>query len=133
VLLRVLPLLVLSVFVDSDSEVCEFIGDLELSVISMRYKRSFSEVVKVANFSFNEGSGWVCASACCISIIACFNREVSFFARYVFAFFSICIPLFICLIGSVRVMNLSDCFNGDVCFRFLIMSGIAFLPVWLIG
>jgi hypothetical protein len=35
----------------------------------MRFNRSFSEVVKVANFSFNEGEGegegfdWVCASA----------------------------------------------------------------------
>jgi hypothetical protein len=46
----------LSVFVDPDSEACELIGDPELSVISMRHKRSFSETVKVANFSSNEGS-----------------------------------------------------------------------------
>jgi hypothetical protein len=59
----VLPLLVLSVFINPDSEACEFIGDPEPSVISMRYKRSFSEAVKIANFSFNEGSDWVCASA----------------------------------------------------------------------
>jgi hypothetical protein len=57
VLLRVLPLLVLSVFVDLDSEACEFIGDSELNMVSMRHKRSFSEAVKVANFSFNKGSG----------------------------------------------------------------------------
>jgi hypothetical protein len=64
VLLRVLPLLVLSVFVDPDSEACELIGDPEASVVSIRHSRSFSDAVKVANFSFNEGSGWVCASAC---------------------------------------------------------------------
>jgi hypothetical protein len=60
----VLSLLVLSVFIDPDSEACESIGDLEASVVSMRHSRSFSEVVKVANFSFNKGSGWVCASVC---------------------------------------------------------------------
>jgi hypothetical protein len=64
VLLRVLSLLVLSVFVDSDSEACEFIGDLEPSVVFMRHKRSFSEAMKVVNFFSNKGSGWVCASAC---------------------------------------------------------------------
>jgi hypothetical protein len=84
-------------------------------------------------FFFNEGSGWVYASACYISVIAYLNREASFFTRCVFAFSSICIPLFICLIGSVRAMNLSDCFSEDVYFRFLIMSGTASLPVWLIG
>jgi hypothetical protein len=128
VLLRVLPLLVLSVFIDPDSEACEFIGDSELSMISMRHKRSFSEAVKVTNFSFNEGSGWVCASACYISVIACSNREASFFARCVFAFSSIYIPLFIYLTRSVRAINLSDYFNEDIYFRFLTMSRIASLP-----
>jgi hypothetical protein len=46
----VLPLLVLSVFIDPDSEACELIGDLELSVVFMRHKRSFSEAVKIAIF-----------------------------------------------------------------------------------
>jgi hypothetical protein len=64
VLLRVLPLLVFSVFVDPDSEACELVGDLEPSVVSIRHNRSFSAAVKVANFSSNEGSGCVCASAC---------------------------------------------------------------------
>jgi hypothetical protein len=64
VLLRVLSLLILSVFVDPDSEACKLIGDLEASMVSIRHSRSFSNVVKVANFSFNKGSGWVCASAC---------------------------------------------------------------------
>jgi ACT domain-containing protein len=64
VLLRVLPLLVLSVFVDLDSEVCEPIGDLKASVISIRHSRSFNDAVKVANFFSNEGSDWVCASVC---------------------------------------------------------------------
>jgi hypothetical protein len=63
-LLRVLSLLVLSIFVDPDSEACELIGDLKASVVSIRHSRSFSNTVKIANFSFNEGSGWVCASAC---------------------------------------------------------------------
>jgi hypothetical protein len=57
VLLRILPLLVLSVFVDSDSEACEPTGDPEASVVSIRHNRSFSDVAKVANFSSNEGSG----------------------------------------------------------------------------
>jgi hypothetical protein len=56
-LLRVLPLLILSVFINLDNEACEFISDPEPSVISMRHKRSFSETVKIANFSSNEGSG----------------------------------------------------------------------------
>jgi hypothetical protein len=129
----VLPLLVLSVFINPDSEACEFISDLNLNMVSMRHKRSFSEAVKIANFSSNKGFGWVCASACYISIIACSNREASFFAKYIFAFSSIYILLFICLTESVRAINLSDCFNGDVCFRFLIMSGTASLPVWLIN
>jgi hypothetical protein len=63
VLLRILPLLVLSVFVDPDSKACELIGDLETSVIFIRHNRSFSDAAKIANFSFNEGSGWVCARA----------------------------------------------------------------------
>ena len=63
-LLRVLLLLVFSVFVNSDSEACELVGDPEPSVVSIRYNRSFNEAAKVANFSFNEGSGYVCASAC---------------------------------------------------------------------
>jgi hypothetical protein len=57
VLLRVLPLLILSVFVNPDSKACELIGDPEASVISIRHSRSFSNAIKVANFSFNEGSG----------------------------------------------------------------------------
>jgi hypothetical protein len=64
VLLRILPLLVLSVFVDSDSETCELAGDLEASVVFIRHNRSFSDVAKIANFSSNEGFGWVCARAC---------------------------------------------------------------------
>jgi hypothetical protein len=64
VLLRVLPLLVLSVFIDPDSETCEPIGDPEASVISIRHNRSFNDAIKIANFSSNKGSGWVCASAC---------------------------------------------------------------------
>jgi hypothetical protein len=56
VLLRVLSLLVLSVFIDPDSETCELIGDLEASVVSIRHNRSFSDAAKVANFSSNEGS-----------------------------------------------------------------------------
>jgi hypothetical protein len=63
VLLRVLPLLVLSVFINPDSKACKLISDLEASVVSIRHSHSFNNVVKVANFSFNEGSGWVCASA----------------------------------------------------------------------
>jgi hypothetical protein len=57
VLLRILPLLILSVFVDPDSEACELTGDPEASVVSIRYNRSFSDAAKVANFSSNEGSG----------------------------------------------------------------------------
>jgi hypothetical protein len=64
VLLRMLPLLVLSVFIDPDSEACELIGDPEASVIFIRHNRSFSDVTKIVNFSFNKGSGWVCARAC---------------------------------------------------------------------
>jgi hypothetical protein len=63
-LLRILLLLVLSVFIDSDSKACELTGDLKASVISIRHNRSFSDAAKVANFSSNEGSGWVCARAC---------------------------------------------------------------------
>jgi hypothetical protein len=47
-LLRVLPLLVLSVFINPDNEACEPISDLEASVISIRYSRSFSNTVKIA-------------------------------------------------------------------------------------
>jgi hypothetical protein len=57
VLLRILPLLVLSVFVNLDSKTCELTGDLEASVIFIRHNRLFSDTAKVANFSFNEGSG----------------------------------------------------------------------------
>ena len=60
-LLRILPLLVLSVFVDPDSEACELTGDLEASVVSIRHNRSFSDA---ANFSSNEGSGYICARVC---------------------------------------------------------------------
>jgi hypothetical protein len=59
-----LPLLVLSVFVDPDSEACELISDPKTSVISIRHNRSFSDAAKVANFSSNEDSDWVCARAC---------------------------------------------------------------------
>jgi hypothetical protein len=64
VLLRILPLLVLSVFIDLDNKACELAGDLEASVIFIRHNRLFSDAAKVANFSFNKGSGWVCARAC---------------------------------------------------------------------
>jgi hypothetical protein len=64
VLLRILPLLVLSVFVDSDSEACEPTGDPEASIVSIRYNRSFSDAAKIANFSFNKSSDWICARAC---------------------------------------------------------------------
>jgi hypothetical protein len=64
VLLRLLPLLILSVFIDPDSEACELIGDLEASMISIRHNRSFNDAAKVANFSSNEGSDWVCARVC---------------------------------------------------------------------
>jgi hypothetical protein len=57
VLLRILPLLVLSVFVDPDNKACELTGDPETSVVSIRYNRSFSDAAKIANFFFNKGSG----------------------------------------------------------------------------
>jgi hypothetical protein len=50
VLLRVLPLLVLSVFVNLNSETCELIGDPNANVVSIRHNRSFSDAAKVANF-----------------------------------------------------------------------------------
>jgi hypothetical protein len=56
ILLRILPLLVLSVFIDPDSKACELIGDPEASMVSIRHNRSFSEAAKIANFSSNEGS-----------------------------------------------------------------------------
>jgi hypothetical protein len=62
-LLRMLPLLVLSVFIDSDSKACELIGDPKASVVSIRHNRSFSDAAKVTNFSSNKGSDWVCARA----------------------------------------------------------------------
>ena len=64
ILLRILPLLVLSVFVNLDSEACELTGDLKASVISIRHNRSFSDAAKIANFSSNKGSDWVYARAC---------------------------------------------------------------------
>jgi hypothetical protein len=64
VLLRVLPLLVFSVFVDPDSEACELVGDPELSMVFIRHNRSFNKAAKVAKFSSNNGSGCVYASAC---------------------------------------------------------------------
>jgi hypothetical protein len=64
VLLRILPLLVLSVFINSDNEACELTGDLKASMVFIRYNRSFNDAAKIANFSFNEGSDWVCARAC---------------------------------------------------------------------
>jgi hypothetical protein len=57
VLLRILPLLILSVFVDLNNKACELTGDLKASVISIRHNRSFSDAAKVANFSFNEDFG----------------------------------------------------------------------------
>jgi hypothetical protein len=60
VLLRVLPLLVLSVFVDLDSEACELIGDSEASVVSIRHNRSFNDTAKVATFFPNKGFGYYC-------------------------------------------------------------------------
>jgi hypothetical protein len=56
ILLRILPLLVLSVFIDSDSKVCEPIGDSETSMVSIRHNRSFSDIAKIANFSSNKDS-----------------------------------------------------------------------------
>jgi hypothetical protein len=64
VLLRVLPLLILSVFIDPDNKACEFIDNPKASIAFIRPNRSFNEVVKIANFFSNEGSDWVCASAC---------------------------------------------------------------------
>jgi hypothetical protein len=61
VLLRILPLLVLSVFINSDNEACELAGDLKASVIFIRHNRLFSDITKVTNFFSNKGSGWVCA------------------------------------------------------------------------
>jgi hypothetical protein len=55
-LLRVLPLLVLSVFINPDSEACELIGDPEASMVSIRHSRSFNNAVKITNFSSNKGS-----------------------------------------------------------------------------
>jgi hypothetical protein len=57
VLLRILPLLILSVFINPDNKACELAGDLEASMISIRHNRSFSDVAKIANFSSNKGSG----------------------------------------------------------------------------
>jgi hypothetical protein len=64
VLLRILPLLVLSVFINLNNKTCELTGDLKASVISIRHNHSFSDAAKIANFSSNKGSGWVCASTC---------------------------------------------------------------------
>jgi hypothetical protein len=63
VLLRILPLLILSVFINPNSETCELTGDSETSMVSIRHNRSFSDAAKIANFSFNKGSDWVCARA----------------------------------------------------------------------
>jgi hypothetical protein len=63
ILLRILPLLVLSVFINSDNEACEPIGDPKASVIYIRHNHSFSDTAKIANFSSNKDSGWVCARA----------------------------------------------------------------------
>jgi hypothetical protein len=62
-LLRILPLLILSVFINLDSETCELTGDPEASVVFIRHNRSFSDAAKIANFSSNKGSDWVCARA----------------------------------------------------------------------
>jgi hypothetical protein len=64
VLLRILPLLVLSVFINPDNKTCEFTDDLKASMVSIRHNRSFNKIAKIANFSSNKGSGWVCARAC---------------------------------------------------------------------
>jgi hypothetical protein len=64
ILLRILPLLVLSVFINPDSKAYELTGDLETSVVSIPHNRSFSDAAKIANFSFNKGSDCVCARAC---------------------------------------------------------------------
>jgi hypothetical protein len=57
VLLRILSLLVLSVFINPDNETCELISDLEMSVIFIRHSRLFSDAAKIINFSSNKGSG----------------------------------------------------------------------------
>jgi hypothetical protein len=56
VLLRILPLLVLSIFINPDNEVCELTGDSEANMVFIRHNRSFSDTAKIANFSFNKGS-----------------------------------------------------------------------------
>jgi hypothetical protein len=56
-LLRILPLLILSVFVNLDSEACEPTDDLEASVVFIRHNRLFSDITKIVNFSSNKGSG----------------------------------------------------------------------------
>jgi hypothetical protein len=85
VLLRMLSLL--AIFTDPASKACEPVSGPEASMIFIRHNRSFSEAVKVTNFSFNEGSDWICANTCRISIIAYSNKEALFLARYVFVFF----------------------------------------------
>jgi hypothetical protein len=55
-LLRILPLLILSVFINPDNEACELTGDPETSMVSIRHNRSFSDAAKIANFSSNKGS-----------------------------------------------------------------------------
>jgi hypothetical protein len=55
-LLRILPLLILSVFINSNSETCESTDDPKASIVSIRYNRSFNDAAKIANFSFNKGS-----------------------------------------------------------------------------
>jgi hypothetical protein len=57
VLLRILPLLVLSVFINLDNKTCELTGDLKASMVFIRHNRSFSNIAKIANFSSNKGSG----------------------------------------------------------------------------
>jgi hypothetical protein len=75
-LLRILPLLVLSVFINSDNEACELTGDSETSMVSIRHNRSFSDAAKVAKFFFNEGSNYYYYS----SISAC-RRALIGYAR----------------------------------------------------
>ena len=55
VLLRILPLLVLFVFVNLNNKACKLIGDPEASMVSIRHNRSFSDAAKIANFSSNKG------------------------------------------------------------------------------
>jgi hypothetical protein len=64
VLLRVLLLLILSVFINSNSKTCEPIDDPEANMVFIRHNRSFSNAAKIANFFSNKGSNWVCARAC---------------------------------------------------------------------